>query len=97
MKDSTFWYNVKKLLKQSKFTQKSLSVHLGYGIQTVDKWIARNSIPDAIDTYKIAQALNTTVEFLVAGVPPKIIEVPIDYKQKYETLHKDIREVLERD
>lgn len=62
-----FWNNVKSLLKNYKITQKQLSVIINLPERTVETWIARNTIPDAIEAVKIAQALNTTVEFLVTG------------------------------
>lgn len=62
-----FWNNVKSLLKNYKITQKQLSVIINLPERTIENWIGRNTIPDAIEAVKIAQALNTTVEYLVTG------------------------------
>ena len=62
-----FWNNVKFLLKENKITQKQFSVMLDLPDRTIENWIGRNTIPDAITSVKIAQSLGTTVEFLVTG------------------------------
>lgn len=67
-----FWNNVKSLLKNYKITQKQLSVIINLPERTVETWIARNTIPDAVDAVKIAQALGTTVEYLVTGNKPDL-------------------------
>lgn len=67
-----FWNNIKSLLKEKKITQKQFSVQLGLPERTIEIWIGRNTIPDAITSVKIAQSLGTTVEFLVTGIEPEI-------------------------
>ena len=84
---SMFWNNVKSLLKNSPFTQKSLSEYLGYSPRTLEQWISRNSLPNASDAVKIAQALSTSVEFLVTGKDSNI------YKEKYDVLVAAIKEL----
>jgi len=46
-------------------------------------------VPDAIEAYKIAQALNTTVEYLVTG------EDTSPYKQELDKLKAAIIPVLD--
>lgn len=82
-----FWTNVKQLLKSSNYTQKSLGVELGGNERTVEQWINRNSIPDANTALKIAELLNTTVEYLVTGKESNI------YKDKYEALVSAIKDL----
>ena len=72
-----FWNNVKFLLKEKKITQKKFSVMLDLPDRTIENWIGRNTIPDAITSVKIAKALNTTVEFLVTGIEPEITKQDI--------------------
>ena len=72
-----FWNNIKSLLKEKKITQKQFSVQLGLPERTIEIWIGRNTIPDAITSVKIAKALNTTVEFLVTGIEPGITKQDI--------------------
>lgn len=83
-----FWNNVKSLLKNYKITQKQLSVIINLPERTIENWIGRNTIPDAIDSVKIAQALNTTVEYLVTG------EESNKDKQTLETIKTKLNEVL---
>ena len=72
-----FWNNVKFLLKEKKITQKQFSVMLDLPDRTIENWIGRNTIPDAITSVKIAQSLGTTVEFLVTGIEPEITKQDI--------------------
>ena len=62
-----FWDNVKELLDFKNLTQKELSAITGINLGTLKNQICRNVIPDAISAVKIAQALDTTVEYLVTG------------------------------
>ncbi|MBO7517961.1 MAG: helix-turn-helix transcriptional regulator [Methanobrevibacter sp.] len=62
-----FWTNVKTLLDIRNLTQKELSALSDINLGTLKNQICRNVIPDAVEAVKIAQALNTTVEFLVTG------------------------------
>ena len=62
-----FWDNVKELLDIKNLTQKELSAVTGINLGTLKNQICRNVIPDAESAVKIAQALNTTVEYLVTG------------------------------
>lgn len=62
-----FWERIKAKLKARGMTQKGLSVMIGEQERAVETWIARDVIPDAEQAYKIARALNTTVEHLVTG------------------------------
>ena len=72
-----FWNNIKFLLKEKKITQKQFSVMLDLPDRTIENWIGRNTIPDAITSVKIAQSLGTTVEFLVTGIEPEITKQDI--------------------
>ena len=62
-----FWNNVKDLLEINNLTQKELSAKTEINLGTLKNQICRNVIPDAVSAVKIAQALNTTVEYLVTG------------------------------
>lgn len=63
-----FWNKVKELLDLKNLTQKELSALTGINLGTLKNQICRNVIPDAVSAVKIAQALNTTVEYLVTGI-----------------------------
>ena len=85
-----FWNNVKFLLKEKKITQKQFSVMLDLPDRTIENWIGRNTIPDAITSVKIAQSLGTTVEFLVTGEENNSAEQELkELKAKLKELCKD--------
>lgn len=63
----SFWNRVKQLIKSNNTTQRGLSETIGLSARTLEIKIGRKSAPDVFEAYKIAQALNTTVEYLVTG------------------------------
>lgn len=65
-----FWNNVKTLLSEKKLLQKDFAEILGINISTLKNQMTRNIIPDAITSVKIAQSLDTTVEYLATGKQP---------------------------
>jgi transcriptional regulator with XRE-family HTH domain len=48
-----------------------LAQDIGVSFGTFQGWIARDTLPDAVFAHKIAQALGTTVEYLVTGSAPE--------------------------
>ena len=71
MNAKTFWGNVNPLIKSRKTTQRALAQDIGVPFGTFQGWIARDTLPDAVFAHKIAQALGTTVEYLVTGNAPE--------------------------
>ncbi len=67
MNAEQFWNNVKPLIKQQNKTQESLASELNIPFGTFQGWITYKRLPDVVSAYKIAQALGTTVEYLVTG------------------------------
>lgn len=67
-----FWDNVKTILSQNKILQKDFADKLGYNLSTLKNQMARNISPSVDEAVKIAQALNTTVEYLVTGNKPDL-------------------------
>ena len=78
MDAKAFWGNVNPLIKSRKTTQRVLAQEIGVSFGTFQGWIARDTLPDAIETYRIAQALGTTVEFLVSGKEPEASSTYLD-------------------
>ncbi len=68
-----FWLRVKEKLDYMDFTQRELAQKIGESYNTLQSWINRNRLPNAEQAVKIADALNTSVEFLVTGtsITPK--------------------------
>jgi transcriptional regulator with XRE-family HTH domain len=65
-----FWERVNQLIKTTKTTQEGISKACGIPFGTFHGWIAYKRLPDASSAYRIAQALNTTVEYLCTGTTP---------------------------
>lgn len=84
-----FWDNVKTILSQNKILQKDFADKLGYNLSTLKNQMARNISPSVDDAVKIAQALNTTVEFLVTG------EETNKAQQELDTLKQKLKELIE--
>lgn len=86
-----FYERIEKLIKQKNISQKDLSVYLELSTpQIFANWKQRGSIPPADTAVKIADFLDTSVEFLVTGQEKDI------YKQKYDELRELVDESIER-
>ena len=62
-----FWRNVKDKLEYEMITQKDLAEKIKISYTTLQSWITKARLPDAEQAVKIAEYLNTTVEYLVTG------------------------------
>ena len=62
-----FWKRTNKLIKDKNSKQENIAQECDIPYQTFRSWVTRQTFPDALQAYKIAQALNTTVEYLVTG------------------------------
>ena len=62
-----FWSNVKKELDYKLLSQKELSAHTAISYNTLQSWITKDRLPDAEQALRIAQKLNTNIEYLVTG------------------------------
>lgn len=62
-----FWLRVKQKLDFQDFTQRELAQKIGESYNTLQSWINRDRLPNAEQAVKIANTLNTSVEFLVTG------------------------------
>jgi transcriptional regulator with XRE-family HTH domain len=62
-----FWQRVKELIKSQKTTQEWVANTAGVSFNNFKQQIFHNRIPTADEAVGIAKALNTTVEYLVAG------------------------------
>ena len=65
---SSFNDRIDELLKLNKKTKVELSQYAGISKQSFHDWKKRGTIPAADIALKIAEFLNTTVEYLVKGV-----------------------------
>ena len=62
-----FWVRVKDKLDFQDSTQRDLAQNINESYNTLQSWINRDRLPNAEQAVKIAEALNTSVEFLVTG------------------------------
>ena len=67
MNNLDFWDRVKILIKQNKTTQESLAISANLNFSNMKQQIFYKRLPDAAQAARIAQALGTTVEYLVSG------------------------------
>ncbi len=62
-----FWKRVKELLKSQKLTQEKLCKSCDISLATFSSWIHNERLPDLMSATRIADVLETSVEFLVTG------------------------------
>lgn len=62
-----FWYRVNQLIKSKNTTQAGLSLDCGFNQRRIQNLSASSRAPDVFEAYKIAQALDVSVEYLVTG------------------------------
>ena len=88
MDGTSFWLNVNRLIKSQNTTQEAIAKTCAINFGTFKNRSSKKIVPDAIEAYKIAQALNTTVEYLVTG------EDASPYKKELDKLKAAIIPVL---
>lgn len=84
-----FWKRTNKLIKDKNSKQENVAQECGIPYQTLRSWVTRQTFPDALQAYKIAQALGVSVEYLVTG------EDTSPYKQELDKLKAAIIPVLD--
>jgi transcriptional regulator with XRE-family HTH domain len=67
----SFWRRVNGLIKTQNTKQEAVAQQCNISYQTFRGWVTRKCFPDGYETYLIAQALGTTVEFLFTGRKPE--------------------------
>jgi hypothetical protein len=70
MSNVFFWNMVKKEIETQNTSQEWVAHKAQLNFGTMKQQIHHKRVPDAETAYKIAVALETTVEYLVTGVPP---------------------------
>jgi hypothetical protein len=68
-----FWQRTNLLIKQRKTSQRALSVECGF-IERRIEILSNKQFPKTVETFKMAQSLKTTVEYLITGKPPEGID-----------------------
>ena len=73
---------VEKLIEKKGVTKKDFAAKIGITQQAIYDWKKRQTIPSADIAVKIANYLNTSVEYLVTGSEPGIkTKIPKDLQE----------------
>lgn len=76
---------------------KEYAIYCGIQASTISNWKVRNSIPKALELYKIAKYKNVSIEWLLTGeereLPPPEIE---RIARRIAALPPEYRELVER-
>jgi len=62
-----FWERVNETIRQQKTTQEWVANKAGLNYQTLRGWVTKGMLPRADDAEAIAQALRTSVDYLITG------------------------------
>lgn len=92
MEAQSIWTRINELIKSHGTTQRALALQCGFTERRIESLSSSNRLPDAVEITKIAQALDTTVEYLTTG--EKSTPKP-DTSRILETLNTAIQQVKE--
>lgn len=97
-KDVVKWLDY--LLKTKNLKRKAVCDHAGIAVQTITDWDKRGSMPAADTLYKIAQYLETTVEFLLtgkteSGIDPQTLKLAQDISSLSPEDRDDIKVLID--
>lgn len=84
-----FLERLKDELSYKGFTQKELAEKTGISVNTIRGWFSKDLVPDVFNAVKIAQALGTTVEYLVTGK-----QLSFDKDEFEKNLKKELMKTL---
>lgn len=62
-----FLEHLKDELTYQGLSQKELSEKTGISVNTIRGWFSKDLVPDVFNAFKIAKALNKSVEYLITG------------------------------
>ena len=83
-----FWIRVKDLIKEKNTTQDKIALQINERADNFSRWIQKDRLPDAEQTYKIANALGVSVEYLVTGNQS-------DNKEKIDKIKDNLLNVIQ--
>lgn len=90
---TNFWANTNTLIKQQNKTQRGLAIECGFSERRIESLSSNNRSPDVLEAVIIANALNTTVEFLVTGIEST---TPDPSKTQLQELKTELLKLLEK-
>lgn len=86
---NVFVERIDELLKKKNLSRNDLNSAIGLPKNIIAQWKIRETIPAADVAVKIAQYLDTSVEYLVNGTEKDA------YKEKYDNLKEAVQTALE--
>jgi len=87
-----FWDNVNTLIKAQRTTQEWLAGHCGINPSAFRSSVSKGNEPGVLKALKIAEALGTTVEYLVTGIePPDSTAAAGSKAQEYSQVIDDLK------
>lgn len=89
-----FWKRVNNLIKLKGINQQVLAESCDINYQTFRGWGVHKTYPNALQSYRIAKALDTTVEYLVYGNTEDNAEVIHTYSKIPEDRKQLALEIL---
>jgi len=81
-----YWGRLKNEIKKQNTTQEWVAGQIGVSYRTFRGWMYRKIMPNADQVVAIAEALDTTVEYLVTGKNPDTWQPPRRYADIVEGL-----------
>lgn len=78
----SFWQNVAEICEQKSIPKKEIAAIAEIDPSTISKGLINNTSPSAEKAVKIAQKLDTTVEYLVTGKHSQKPEIDNLYKHR---------------
>lgn len=81
-----FLTTLKQELEKQDISQRTLAESTDISVNTIRGWFAKDLVPDVFKAQKIAQYLNTTVEYLATGIQPELSKQDVlNYLQNHLT------------
>lgn len=93
-----FWERIDYLIAERGTTRKAVAEKIGINAGNLAAWKTRHNFPSAAISVKLAEALDTTVEYLVTGQAPRMLtsadNVFLERARAWRTVLEDL-EALE--
>ena len=95
-----FWIRVNALIKANNTKQQIIAEQCDLSYQTFRGWVTRKVFPDAFQSYKIAKALNTSVEYLITGkeneTPKEVLDLAADINSLSPAFQNAVRIIVDQ-
>ena len=91
MEADVFWKNATQLMKNKKISQETLCEKIGISVWTLRGAISKHTLPRVDVAQAIAEALDTSIEFLLKGTESN------EYKNRLDNLKDTIYKILDQE